>query len=591
MVDARAPLSLHRLVADANSTYRSSRVAMNELHKLGHPPALSISPVPDTGVVTAIRVIAALQSAYSASSSEAASTIKCVRLQWRSLSRWIKLLLKDLVLSEDMISSPESVEALDHVLILLPSLLDFSSVEGTVTDLAFLHRLSPFLPQLIVRVWFKTLENHHWTYGLWSLLLIKLAASAPSTSWYTPSLEPTQGFSQITSPDGLAFAYHLYHQLKHIPTMTLQDIREFLAFMCCPALEGSRPLCSYVPGQTLPALVSLLSVVTRKRKPVQTAEVESDEYAITNGITFQILSYISSFIREPYFAAEALDSGLIRVLFRAHPCFMRADDQRTPLVRRFHYLASEIIDRIATLLVFPAILHRFWKARSAVTQYLESGIAFPLLRESWDQALEKASAIHVFRQVLKDQVSPLCDYNQCPGNATRKGLIRPRESRPSMTHQESDFFLKWLHHHISSHLTTVTDNLNRHIFALRQSSERSGCTTAARLILNGEKNPVLLVHLHKSSSPTADDIHILTFDDSDPRTDDSTDPKWKSTLLEYWRNNSSVTKSKILVAALFPNHFGYRKTDVWIFMILLELPMVEPLQYSIPNESFSCNHG
>ncbi|KAJ8074696.1 hypothetical protein PM082_022274 [Marasmius tenuissimus] len=629
MVDARASLSLHRLVTDANSIYRSSQMAINELKRLGHPPALSISPVPDIGVITAIRIIAALQSAYSASSSKAASAIKHVRHQWRSLSWWIKLLIEGLVLSDDTVTSPESVEALDHVLILLPSLLDFSSAEGAVTDLVFLHRLSPFLPQLIVRVWVKTLENHHWTYGLWSLLLIKLAASAPSTSWYTPSSEPAQGRSQATSPDGLAFAYHVYHQLKHIPTMTLQDIREFLAFMCCPALEGSRPLCSYAPGKTLPALVSLLSVVTRKRKPVQTAEVDSDEYAIINGIAFQILSYISSFIREPYFAAEALDAGLIRVLFRAHPCFMRTDDQRTPLVRRFHYLAAEIVDRIAMLLVFPAILHRFWKARSTATQYLEADIAFPLLRESWNQALEKASAIHEFRQVLKNQVSPLCDYNRCPGNPTGKGLDRPRylrcmgcqltmycsrdcrrsdwtsgnhrricklaslsgDARPSMTHQESDFFLKWLHHHISTHLTTVTDNLNRQILALRQSSEHSGCTTAAQLILNGEKNPVLLVHLHKPSSPTADDIHILTFDDPDPKTDDSVAPKWKSALLEYWRDDSSVTKSNILVAALLPNHFGYRKADVWIFMILLELPMVEPLQYSIPNESFSCNHG
>ncbi|KAJ8096153.1 hypothetical protein AAF712_010627 [Marasmius tenuissimus] len=623
MIDDRAPLSLHRLVADANAAYNSSRMAIKELRKPGHPPLRSISSVTDTRSITALRVIAALQSAYTKSSTEAASAIKQIRLQWSSLSLWIKLLIEGLVLSEDVYSSPENVEALDHVLILLPSLLDFSGAEGVITDLTFLHCQSPFLPQLIVQVWFKTLEIHHWTYGLWSLLLIELAASSPSPSWYTPISEPAEGRGQ-------AFVGHVYHQLEHIPIMTLQDIREFLAFMCCPALEGSRPLCSYIPGQTLPALVSLLSTVTRKRKVVRTADVDSDEYAIANGITFQILSYISSFIREPYFAMEALDAGLIRVVFRVHPCFMRTDDQITPLVRRFHYLASEIIDRIAMLLVFPAILHRFWKARSTATQSLEAGVAmnFPLLQESWERALAKASAIHEFRQALKDQVSPLCNYSHCSGFLAREGLDRQRylrcmgcklttycsracrrldwthanhrgicvlasldrESRPSMIHQERIFLLEWLLHHIRSHLSTVTENLNRHIAVLHQSPKCSGRLTAAQLMSDGEKNPILLVHLHKPGSPTTDDIRVLSFDKPDLKVDDSVGVEWENALFKYWRDESSVTKSNILVAGLLPNHFGYHKTKLWVSLILLDLPMVEPLQYSIPSRPFSCNY-
>ncbi|KAL0058407.1 hypothetical protein AAF712_014918 [Marasmius tenuissimus] len=160
-----------------------------------------------------------------------------------------------------------------------------------------------------------------------------------------------------------------------------------------------------------------------------------------------------------------------------------------------------------------------------------------------------------------------------------------------MTHQESAFFLEWSLHHINTHLMTVADNLHRHMSALYQSLGRSGTLTAAQLISNGKKNPVLLVDLHKPCIPIADDIHILCFDNSDPKVNGSVGLGWKNTLLEYWRDESSVTKSNILVAAIFPNHFGYRKTKLWTLLILLELLMVEPLQYTIPNRSFICNQG
>ncbi|KAL0571347.1 hypothetical protein V5O48_010613 [Marasmius crinis-equi] len=174
-------------------------------------------------------------------------------------------------------------------------------------------------------------------------------------SWFSPASADTHA----TKQQGLTFVHHLSEKIKDIPTMILDDYREFLAFVCCPASEESHPFCPVVPEHTLPALVRLLAVLTRKRKQVRKAQVDADEYGITMGITFQTLSYLSSFVREPYFAAEALGAGLLCVLLRAPPCFLRIDDPTTPLVRRFYYLAAEIIDRIARLLLFPAVLRQF----------------------------------------------------------------------------------------------------------------------------------------------------------------------------------------------------------------------------------------
>ncbi|KAL0571057.1 hypothetical protein V5O48_010893, partial [Marasmius crinis-equi] len=345
MVDPRAPQSLHQLIAKAKSTYRSPRMAINRLQRLGHPLAThKITVVFDGPADIVLHVIAALQSSFNGPRSVATSALEQVRLHWGALSSWIQHLLEALVLSEDGPLSPEALIAFEHILILLPSLLNSPVVMGEI-DVTFLYHRSPLLLQLIVRTWFKTLDIHHWTYGLWSLVLIRLASSSSSTSWFIPD----SADHHATQQQGLTFVQHLNEQLKLIPTMSLDDYREFLAFLCCPALEESRPFCPVAHERTIPALVKLLAVVTRRRRQVRSADANTDEYAITMGVTFQILSYLSSFVREPYFATEALNSGLLDVLLRAPPCFLRIDDPVIPLVRRFYYLAAEIIDRVAGL--------------------------------------------------------------------------------------------------------------------------------------------------------------------------------------------------------------------------------------------------
>ncbi|KAJ8074113.1 hypothetical protein PM082_012405 [Marasmius tenuissimus] len=612
MFDTRSPESLRHLTAIAIATYKTSRMATDDLRKLGRPSSSH------KGVEVALRVIAALQSAYHIATPTADSSLRQVRLHWKSLSLWIKHLIEVVVLSEDGPSSPETVAALDHALILLPSFLDFpTSGSGTDDYLALVHHSSPFLPPLIIRAWFKVLKINHWTYGLWSVLLVRMAVSSGSTSWLTPSSH----HDHVTREQGITFASHIDQQLVCVRTMPLNELREFLAFICCPVLETrtSRSICSFVPGCTLPVLVRLLGVITRHRKQVQTADLDSDEYAVTTAIIFQVLSYISSFVREPYFALEALESGIIRALFKAHPCFLRTDDSTTPLVRRFYYLAAEIVDRIAKLLVFPAILHQFWRSSARTMEsYLELGI--PMLSESWGRAQHKASTLHEFRRTLKKRVSPLCHNYRCPGESERARYLRcmgcelkvycsrecrklawsignhrerckmeslTRESQPSMIQQEQLFLHEWLIHCIRSHLVTVAIKMVQYRSELHRA-ERILCPDE-QLVVNKQKNPILVIDLEQSRTPGDKDIHVFNFRTSGVEARSRLGAGWEEALIGHWKNEPSISSENILVAALFPGHAGYRITPVWTSMVLLKLPLVEPLSFSIPNDSFTCN--
>ncbi|KAL0576325.1 hypothetical protein V5O48_005650 [Marasmius crinis-equi] len=628
MVDPRVPQSLHHLVANAKSTYRNSRMATNRLRELGLPSASlengSSSILLNESTDVALHVIAALQSAYDTSPSKATSTFEQIRSHWDLLSVWIQHLLEGAVLSEDEPLSRESFAAFEHILILLPPFLDSHFRAGEINTESLNHQ-SPLFFRLIVRTWFKTLEIHHWTYGAWSLLLTRLAVLSSSTSWFLPGSDSAQG--DATLQQGLTFARHLSEQLQHIPGMTPSDYRAFLAFLCCPALEESHPFCPVVPDCTLPVLVRTLAVVTRKRKQIRKARVKSDEYVITMGITFQLLSYLSSFTQEPYFAAEALDAGLLRVLLRPHSCFLRTDDPTIPLVRKYHYLATEIIDRIARLLLFPAILRRFWRACERVTPYLDMDMAtkLPMLWESWNRARQKAWSLHAFRRALKDRVSPLCNYCGCPGKAegtdshllylrclgckltaycSRKcqkldwkhGGHRARckldslspDVRPSMIHQEQNFLHELSLHLISSHLDVVTKDLDAFVTALRQSNHPDK-QAEERMIVDGEKSPVIIIDLQKPERPSAQDIRVFGFGGHAVELYPHLNSGWEEALVNHWRTEAHVSNENILVATLIPNHVGYGRPLLWTSMILLDLPLVEPLRFSVPNESFTRN--
>ncbi|KAJ8074109.1 hypothetical protein PM082_012401 [Marasmius tenuissimus] len=424
MIDPRVKVALRCFTANASTTYRTSRMAVNELRKLGYPPASVTSPILTGRMTVALNVLAVLLSAYDASEPEVASLVQQIQVHWRLLSLWIKHLVEVLILSEDEPLSPQGVAACEHVLILLPSFLEFPpSISGD--GLAFLLRQSPFLPQLIVQVWFRVLEIHHWTYGMWSYCLQQLAAS-DFTSWFTP----ISIHDHATQKQGLAFIRHIDHQLQRLPTMSLFHFREFVGFVGCPSPDGSTPgpLCPYVPGQTLPVLVRLLSVLIRKRKQVRTAAVDSAEYELATCLAWMVLTYIYNFAKEPHFSVEALDAGILYAIFKAHACFLRTDNQTTPLARQFYDVGAKVIDSIARLLLFPAILHRFWKARSKIERSFDEEMArdIPILWESWNQAREKASGLHEFRLALKRQITPLCNHAEVRAREITKGQIQPQ---------------------------------------------------------------------------------------------------------------------------------------------------------------------
>ncbi|KAK1228782.1 hypothetical protein PQX77_008163, partial [Marasmius sp. AFHP31] len=366
-----------------------------------------MSPILTDRMTVALNILAALLPAFDASESQVRSLVQHIRVHWRLLSLWIKHLIEALILSEDGPRSPEGVAAVEHALILLPSFLKLLPPISS-DGFASLLRQSPFLPQLIVQVWFKVLEIHHWTYGMWSDCLRRLAES-DFTSWFTPiSIR-----DHATQKQGLAFMLHIDHQLKHLPNMSLFHFREFVGFLFCPSPDPSTPgpLCPYVPGHTLPILVRLLSVV-RTRKRIRTVTVDNSEYELATCLICVVLSYISNFLQEPHFSVEALDAGLLYAIFRTQLCFFQTE--MTPVSRTCYDYGAKIIDSIARLLLFPAILHRFWKSRSKIERLLDKEVArgIPALWVAWNQATEKALRLHEFRITLKKRMSPLCNYRE-----------------------------------------------------------------------------------------------------------------------------------------------------------------------------------
>ncbi|KAL0571348.1 hypothetical protein V5O48_010614 [Marasmius crinis-equi] len=227
----------------------------------------------------------------------------------------------------------------------------------------------------------------------------------------------------------------------------------------------------------------------------------------------------------------------------------------------------------------------------------------PMLCDTWGRAQEKARLLHGFRRELKEQVSPLCDnYGVLPGKVQGDEVDLPAipslpglrahhvllasilGARPSMIHQERNFLNEWLLHHISSHLAAITDKLVTFVSALHQSSHPNH--QAEWMIVNEKKSPIMVVNLQTSGRPSAEDIQILDFKKTAAELCsqlEQLEPGWEKGIVEHWKTEA-VSNENMLVAALIPNHVGYGRAPLWTCMILLELPLVEPLRFSIPDQ-------
>ncbi|KAJ8091878.1 hypothetical protein PM082_024111 [Marasmius tenuissimus] len=346
----------------------------------------------------------------------------------------------------------------------------------------------------------------------------------------------------------------------------------------------------------IPALVKWVDILLSKRKPTSDPRDPVDECTIVCRIVCYTLMHLQCLMKDAISLLVALEAGALKALLRAVTCYEQAREMEARSTLREQI--CEVVDRIACFIVYPSILHEFWRSVKGIKdlEILEGRIrsSSEVMWASWDRLVKKADNIRDFRRVAKETIpSLLCSNGEvgCRNRSReRKDQAIKRYLRCSSCYQAmycsvecQRLHWKAIHQHVCKQLTQLRkanqprwsdyDRLffsfwifdfksaNKEVIRLKiqlhrlQNRPKKNKTEDERLVDEDKKNPILVFDFNQPGLKPVDCISVLTTEKikTDRRLDMSAASR--EAYIELWRS-SRVREDEILVLGLFPRHVG-----------------------------------
>ncbi|KAL0060966.1 hypothetical protein AAF712_012230 [Marasmius tenuissimus] len=394
--------------------------ALDALRRLGKPPSITPADIsePPPNIQTAIQAMSALSRSRETS---------VIRASWEPLiGPWVKVLLEDIILGDHQGPlTAEGIATWDHILMYVPGC--FLSAAGRPRrpcredSARSLSRTTTYIGPLFAQTWIKVTDECHRTWSTWSQLHMLLVEVVDATGTGRTSISradiPRNVVYNLDERTGKIFVRHINFHIPKIPHVSDGELSSVTAFMTLLAGHDTgrngdeNPLgYSAVVGQTIPALIKLVSEVMFKRKidpkcpPNRIPEHIHRLVVITLHCLYGVL-------RDPSSAVLALDSGVLKVILKAYPCFFQYDDTRDGRFYKLSFVTTSFLQRISRLVVYPNVLHAFLlAARKVDIEGLDTELQdkSPPTWKCWKEAKDKAALLREIRHELWENGLVIC---------------------------------------------------------------------------------------------------------------------------------------------------------------------------------------
>ncbi|KAL0060959.1 hypothetical protein AAF712_012223 [Marasmius tenuissimus] len=482
--------------AQCSRRFPRAHNALNALRRLGQPPLVITTddhswPPPE--FQTAIQAMGALGSSKETS---------IVRAGWGALiSPWVKVFLEEVVLR---------LQWLRH--------------RGRHWDARLLKQTTPYIEPLLVRIWFKVLDECH------------LESDEGGITQESANLSQDIVYV-LDERTGLMFAHHINFHLPKIRRISNDELLAMNAFMAL--LAGHEGQGSFNPLkfpavvlQLVPALVNFVSGMMFKRKIDPTGSPNRIPPHIHPLVTLPLRN-LHTVLLDPLSTVIALDSGILKVLLKPYPCFFRHDDtpRFQPEEVKLVYWTSSILQRIARFTVYPNVLHAFLVAsRKVDVEGLDAELQAksPPTSKCWNELKDKATVLREIRNGLWEDGFVTCgntdgtrDETSPKGSASPSPVFRmfvdyillvamsevileeTQEVLPRRVtkHMRYRFFESL----IANFLALYTQPIQRAVDRYKlQLVEVESLSEDQQLIKAGIKNPIIYLNFDTSVTPMPD---------------------------------------------------------------------------------------
>ncbi|KAL0069930.1 hypothetical protein AAF712_002825 [Marasmius tenuissimus] len=497
-----------RFIDKAIFRFKSAKAALIHLRKLGKPPTsqfvglYNLSPP----IEDALEVVGALAGFANGLEGLTTSRLTTFHLkkEWASsnMALWIDFLLHHFVLADDSEpSTPEALDALEHMLTLIPCMLSFPSEDPVrKADIAAIQKLSPTLHPVFVHTWCKVLEKQHHTWGDWSLLLqdfaehdltIRILDSSPLRRLYPPD--------EVTGYAILRHLHFLAPRIHKVEPRELRHARFFVEAISFCHQGSAMPIESpTIRPSALFAMSALMVQLVTKRKDLSNAATDSKECQVSHAIACQAALLVAMLLREPAWVEEVIKAGMLKAVVKAYPCLFEYD--RRPEVmkhpeKQLELWMGRILEQIARFLFYSSVFHLYSRAFRKISRTEGEGWNEMLQAKSeplykrWAMARYRAFMITEIRSFMKARVARfLCNNDVVPAPALTEFEFR-------VMHAFVDAYLK-MH---SGEITTMIDSF---IESLKSTEVKARLASKdVQCIVKGTKPPIIFCDFSSPSLP------------------------------------------------------------------------------------------
>ncbi|KAJ8078336.1 hypothetical protein PM082_000543 [Marasmius tenuissimus] len=423
-----------RFIDKAIFRFKSAKAALIHLRKLGKPPTsqfvglYNLSP-PIEGALEVVGALAGFANGLEGLTTSRLTTFH-LKKEWASsnMALWIDFLLHHFVLADDSEpSTPEALDALEHMLTLIPCMLSFPSKDPVrKADIAAIQKLSPTLHPVFVHTWCKVLEKQHHTWGDWSLLLrdfaehdltIRILDSSPLRRLYPPD--------EVTGYAILRHLHFLAPRIHKVEPRELRHARFFVEAISFCHQGSAMPIESpTIRPSALFAMSALMVQLVTKRKDLSNAATDSKECQVSHAIACQAALLVAMLLREPAWVEEVIKAGMLKAVVKAYPCLFEYD--RRPEVmkhpeKQLELWMGRILEQIARFLFYSSVFHLYSRAFRKISRTEGEGWNEMLQAKSeplykrWAMARYRAFMITEIRSFMKARAARfLCNNDVCP---------------------------------------------------------------------------------------------------------------------------------------------------------------------------------
>ncbi|KAF9261802.1 hypothetical protein L218DRAFT_961037 [Marasmius fiardii PR-910] len=587
--DLTEGVSNPRFVYDALARYPTGARAIEALRKIRRPQvgdAAVDKSNPGEDTETFLSISTCLGVKMKGKKPESPPSL--LKDNWKDLfGPWVIYILDQLILSGDEPYTPTGVDLYDRALWSVCYFL--SSFLGHEHDFRKCGQMSPRLFPLLSQVWFKVIDENHFTWGRWSKLLLGFIQG--SVAMKSDFRKDWDVFAK-SGPLGSVFIRHIHREALHMPTASdfnISDLNIFL-FLLIPIFH---------PGQTLPfkgkeekyallALVRLLSALLYKRRLLRNAStIGSELMAVLHALNF-ITLIADSNLR----VAEVIEAGLIISILKAYPCYYSRAHELELTGQRFDAVSSKILEHMAQYMAFPNVLHQFLRYAKTIGRFPEYERNLEknskALYDVWVRIRDQA---YVWRSVRRRMISRgaywKCTNALCDGSYARPGSdingadnkikfyccahcsgvtycsracqkahwraehrevckeLRQQREDGVASHSRTDqqFFRGITQQYLDSQFELIHKAISDYRMHLASWSQKNNYTLSSehQLILNKRRNPIFVADLARKDFKQIDNGVVVNSEDFITRSQDRVERSRLVQLAEsYRRRNMDV---------------------------------------------------